>query len=210
MVTSDAIPFPSVTWNPISTLNSSPHPKPFQLTPFVKLNVFHGYNFCYSFLGLVPSPSPPVTASVLSFQFFVSSTPYHVLAYVLLFHSLFHLPILRFQLLFLLLTVAFLSSFLSSHLYKYWCQLGGSVEVFLYPNSFYALFFCLMVFFPLSAFVSAYFMMWCGWLLHYVYFLNHFCWGVEFVTAGLFNWSTASFGDFLGWENLEKVWQSCS
>ena len=126
---------------------------------------------CYSFCSIV--------------SIFVSSTPYHVLAYVLLFHSWFHLPILRFQLLFLLLTVAFLSSFLSSHLYKYWCQLGGSVEVFLYPNSFYALFFCLMVLFPLSAFVSAYFMLWCGWLLHYIYFLNHFCWVVEFVTMSL-------------------------
>ena len=93
---------------------------------------------CYSFCSIV--------------SIFVSSTPYHVLAYVLLFHSWFHLPILRFQLLFLLLTAAFLSSFLSSHLYKYWCQLGGSVEVFLYPNSFCALFFCLMVFFPFLRF----------------------------------------------------------
>ena len=51
-------------------------------------------------------------------------------------------------------------------------------------------------------------MLWCGWLLRYIYFLNHFCWGVEFVTVGLFNWSTASFGyvlssfgDVLGREN---------
>ena len=51
-----------------------------------------------------------------------------------------------------------------------------------------------MVFFFLSTFVSAFFVLWCGWLLRYIYFLNHFCWGVEFVIARLFNWSTASFG----------------
>ena len=131
------------------------------------LNAFHVYNLCYSFSGLVPSASPPVSASIL------------------LFHSRFHPHVLRFQLLFSLLTAASLSSFFSSHLYKYWCKLGGSVEVFLYPNSLCALFFCLMVFFPLFAFFSTYFMLWCGWLLHYIYFLNHFCWGVEFVTMSL-------------------------
>ena len=114
-----------------------------------------------------------------------------VSAFVLSFHSRFHLPALRFQLLFWLLIAASLSSFLSSHLYKYRCKLGGSIEVSLHLC---ALLFCLMVFFSLSTFVSADFLLWCGWLLRYIYFLNHFCWGVEFVTAGLFNWSTASFG----------------
>ena len=112
------------------------------------LNAFHGYNLFYSFLGLVPSPSPPVSASVLSFHVLVHLHHITISAFVLLFYSRFHLPILQFQLLFSLLTTASLSSFLFSHLYKYWCKLSGSVEVFLYPNSFCALFFCLMVFSP--------------------------------------------------------------
>ena len=165
------------------------------------LNVFHDYNLCLSFSGLIPSPSPPVLASILSFH--VLFHPHHIMvsASILLFHSRFHLPVLRFQLLFSLLTTASLSSFLSSHSYKYWHKSGDSVEVSLHPNFFCALFFYLMVFFFLSTFVSAFFVLWCGWLLHYIYFLNHFCWGVEFVTVGLFNWSTTSFGDFLGWES---------
>ena len=63
---------------------------------------------------------------------------------VLSFHSRFHFPVLRFQ----LLMAAFMSSFLSSHLYKYWHKLGDSVEVSLHLNFFCALFFCLMVFSP--------------------------------------------------------------
>ena len=76
-VTTYTIPFPSVTWSPISTLNSSPHPKPFQLTPFVKSE-------CFSRLQLMPflfrfSFFPFLTCfsfySIVSR--FVSSTPYH-------------------------------------------------------------------------------------------------------------------------------------
>ena len=143
------------------------------------LNVFHNYNLCLSFSGLVSSPSPPVLVSVLSFHVLFHPRHITVSASVLLFHSQFHLPVLQFQLLFSLLTTASPSDFLSFVLYS----------------------FAWWFFFPLSIFVSAFFMLWCGWLLHYIYFLNHFCWGVEFVTTGLFNWSTASFGDFLGWES---------
>ena len=111
------------------------------------LNVFHDYNLCLSFSGLIPSPSPPVLASILSFH--VLFHPHHIIvsASILLFHSRFHLPVLRFQLLFSLLTAASLSSFLSSHSYKYWHKPGDSVEVSLHPNFFCALFFCLMIFF---------------------------------------------------------------
>ena len=121
---------------------------------------------------------------------------------VLPFHSRFHFPIVRFQLLFWLLTVGSLSSFLSSspHIYIY-TDISRVIQL-RYP--YIPISFVLYSFMPsdsvdgffffLSMFVSAFFVLWCRWLLRYIYFLNHFCQGVEFVTAGLFNWSTASFG----------------
>ena len=142
------------------------------------LIIFHSYNlryslllhgfkfqsttFCFIISGLVPSPSPPFDSHDFSFCSIVSLTVSSFGSTVLATVSASVLASNDSLFVFLL----------SSHLYKYWCKLGGSIEVSLHLC---ALFFCLMVFFPLSMFVSVYFLLWCGWLLRYIYFLNHFC-----------------------------------
>ena len=109
------------------------------------------YNLCYSLFFCYTYSNSCLPRFVSSFQVQFLPLPHllilTVLASILLFHSWFHLPVLRFQLLFWLLTAASLSSFLSSHLYKYLWKLGGSIEVSLHSNFFCTLLFCLMVFF---------------------------------------------------------------
>ena len=95
------------------------------------LIAFHGYNlchslaFCYNLYNLCFKFSQLQLIHHFRFSFFPFPT---------FWFSQFHLPVLWFRLLFWILTAASLSSFLSSHLYKYWCKLGGSVKVSLHPN----------------------------------------------------------------------------
>ena len=124
-VTTYTIPFPSITWNPISILNFSPHPKPFQLTPFVKPE-------CFSQLQLMPFlfrfsffPFPTCFSFCSIVSCFVSSTPYHGFS----FCSTVSLTVSSSC------SAVSASIFASNDSLSFWLPL------------FCALFFCLMVFF---------------------------------------------------------------